>query len=243
MEPNTQPSYYQRNKFLIIKLVLSGILIFCLVYASFFVPKFYDEIMEKNLEVTDTYRDIFPKSGSDKLTSSYTFFKNSDAPIASFLDSRETYKILVYKLNVKTDKKIDQLVTQIAKEPADEDNSGDISSTTTKGYKVSNQRVPPTNIQGLKLYLSGDSVKQLIKNDTLLSYGIKLKKLKVYDEHAKLLSMLEQDDNVKSVMYAEVLFYKKKEAVYVLYKLMRIPKRYEYNNEMYKLFTAPESDF
>lgn len=239
MEPNPQPSYYQQHKILIIKSVLSVILITLLVFIALHAKNLYEEIFEDELEVTDTYRDILPKGGKEQLTSSYTFFNNTNTPIATFSDRRKTYKIFVYKLNLNSDKPIGQLVTTIEKEPKEEDNSGDISSTTTKGYKISNQKAQPAHIQNLRVYLPGDTIKQLVKNDSLLSYGLKLKSLKVYDEHAKLLGMLDRGNNYDTPMHAEILFLKQKDAVYVMYKLMRDRKLYEYNNEMYKLFTAP----
>ncbi|TDO20966.1 hypothetical protein [Pedobacter duraquae] len=240
MEPKIPVSADAKRKLFITKSVLFAVLLFCIIYGGWHANRIWKDFYDSDLEVTDTYRDIFPAASAAKLKSAYTFFNGTSVPIATFTDKQKSFKLFVYKLDINSDQKIDSIVKRITKEPEDEDDRGDISSTTTKGFKISNQKQPPAGLKNLRVYLSGEDLKELIKNDTLLSYGLELKKLKVYDDKSKLLATVERENLSNVPYYAEVLFYKRKDGVYVFYKLMRTPGAEPENDELlYKLFTAP----
>lgn len=239
MEPHIPITDQAKRKILVTKLVLIGVLLLCLVYAGLHAKNFYNEIFDSDLEVTDTYRDIFPAKSAKKLKSSYTFFNGNPMPIATFTDQDKSYKLFVYKLDIHSDQKIDSLVRLISTQPKQVDSAGDYTATTTRGYKLSNQKLPPAGLKNLRFFLGGERIKQLVKNDTLLSYGIDLQQLKLYDNKSKLLAYIERQNEKSLIYYSEVLFYKRKDGIYVVYKIMRIPGDEPEDDELYRLFTNP----
>jgi hypothetical protein len=166
---------------------------------------------ETRLKVVDTipvnYLDLFTKKDTSITDrGSYILYKTNISPFSDF-NYEQKYWIVITKLRALNNKTVLPVID--AKSGNANVTEEAIYTGFKKGYFEVDFLPDSTRVSNVHLILDGDSVKTIIKNDSIASYYFKMKKLSVgyKDEVTKNIYMTNTDNPIPSMVC--FLIYKK----------------------------------